>query len=193
METIKSVFTKPMYTGLFWLVIRAFVGYEFFTAGWEKIESGQWVGGDTGGAIAGFLKGGLTKTTGAHPEVQSWYAGLINNIFLPNATLFANLVALGETLVGLALIFGVLTKFAAFWGAVINFSLVAAGTTSSNPQMLAFEVAMIFAGAGVAYYGVDYFLMPYARKLLGIKAQAPAYEPTTELIGGSLPTPRPVR
>jgi len=33
METIKTVFTDPRYTGLFWLVLRLFVGYEFLTAG----------------------------------------------------------------------------------------------------------------------------------------------------------------
>src|SRR6476660_2839017 len=96
LATVKTVFTKPIYTGLFWLVLRVYVGYEFLTAGMEKWESGKWLGANTGGAIAGFLKGGLTKSTGAHPEVQSWYVGLTNNVFLPNATLFANLVALGE-------------------------------------------------------------------------------------------------
>jgi thiosulfate dehydrogenase [quinone] large subunit len=192
MNTIKAVFTKPIYTGLFWLVLRVFVGYEFLSAGIEKIESGKWLGAGGGAAISGFLKGGLAKATGAHPEVQSWYVGLVNNVFLPNATIFANMVAIGETLVGIALIFGVLTKFAAFWGAVMNLSFLAAGTSSSSPQMLAIEVAMIFAGAGVAYYGIDYFLMPFAKKVLHIGQTAADREHIRPTIPGSLPAPRPV-
>src|SRR3712207_8184732 len=53
------------------------------------------VGFESGGAIQGFLGGALKKAaTGEHPEVQGWYAGLVNNVFMPNATLFANMVAI---------------------------------------------------------------------------------------------------
>jgi uncharacterized membrane protein YphA (DoxX/SURF4 family) len=43
-STIKTVFTKAEYTGLFWLVLRVFVGYEFLSAGIDKVASGKWVG-----------------------------------------------------------------------------------------------------------------------------------------------------
>lgn len=192
-NAFKTVFTRPAYTGLMWLVLRLFVGYEFLTAGWEKVESGKWIGGN---AIDGFLQGALKKaTTGANPEVQGWYAGLINNVFLPNAALFSTLVALGELLVGLALIFGVLTRFAAFWGVVMNFAFLAAGTSSSNPQMIVIQVAALFAGAGVTYYGLDRFLMPYLKKLLHVGDQPG--KGTSNLVppklpaDGSLHTPRP--
>lgn len=180
MDTIKQVFTKPIYTGLFWLVLRVFVGYEFLTAGWSKITEG-WVGSDK---ISGFLGGALKKAaTGEHPEVQGWYADLVNNVFMPNATIFSGLVALGETFVGLALIFGVFTKFAAVNGAIMNLAFLAAGTSSSNPQMLVFQVAMVFAGAGVAYYGIDYFLMPYLKKALHIGTEKVAGAPPVRETG----------
>ena len=188
-NTFKLAFTKPAYTGLFWLVLRLFVGYEFVTAGLEKIESGKWIGGN---AISGFLKGALAKSTGQHPEVQSWYVTLTNNIFLPNAVLFSTLVALGETLVGLALIFGILTKFAAFWGAVMNLAFLGAGISSANPQMLAIEAAMVFAGAGVAFYGIDHFLMPYLKETLHIGTPVKATQPSTIPNRVSLPTAHPV-
>ena len=182
METIKTVFTNPRYTGLFWLVLRLFVGYEFLTAGWDKLMSGSWVGQN---AIGGFMKGALGKATGAHPEVQGWYVDLVNTVFLPNAALFSTLVVLGEVLVGLALIGGIFTKFAAGSGAVMNLAFLGAGTSSSNPQMLVMQVAMVFGGLGVAYYGIDRFLMPFlARSLrLGQAARQTA----------ALQTPRPVR
>ena len=192
MNTLRRVFTNPIYTGLFWLVLRIYVGYEFFTAGWEKLESGKWLGGD-GSSIAGFLKGGLGKATGAHPEVQGWYVDLTKNVFLPNAALFQNLVVLGEILVGLALIFGVFTKFSAVSGAIMNLAFVSAGTSSSNPTMLMFQVAMVFAGLGVGYYGIDYFLIPALKKALHIQPEVEPTKVSEAPSRGSLPTARPVR
>jgi len=144
--------------------------------------SGSWVGQN---AIGGFMKGALGKATGAHPEVQGWYVDLVNNVFLPNAALFSTLVVLGEVLVGLALIFGIFTKFAAGSGAVMNLAFLGAGTSSSNPQMLVMQVAMVFGGLGVAYYGIDRFLMPFLARSLrfGQAARQTA----------ALQTPRPVR
>jgi len=164
-NTFHTAFTTPAYTGLLWLAIRIFVAYEFISAGLEKWESGKWLGVGTGGAIAGFLKGGLAKATGAHPEVQPWYTDLTKNVFLPNADLFANLVAIGEVFVGTALLIGIFTRFAALCGATMNLAFLAAGTSSSNPQMLLFQVAILFGGAGVTYYAVDHFLMPYLGKV----------------------------
>jgi thiosulfate dehydrogenase [quinone] large subunit len=135
--------------------------------------------------------GALTKAaTGEHPEVQSWYVDLINGVFLPNAALFSTLVAVGEVLVGLALLFGIFTKFAAVNGAIMNIAFLAAGTSSSNPQMLVMQVAMVFGGVGVAYYGIDYFLMPLLKKALHIgqpEAEREAVAPRV-----SLPKARPV-
>jgi thiosulfate dehydrogenase [quinone] large subunit len=181
METIKTVFTNPRYTGLFWLVLRLFVGYEFLTAGWDKLMSGSWVGQN---AIGGFMKGALGKATGAHPEVQGWYVDLVNNVFLPNAALFSTLVVLGEVLVGLALIGGIFTKFAAGSGAVMNLAFLGAGTSSSNPQMLVMQVAMVFGGLGVAYYGIDRFLMPFLARSLRISrtVRVPARAEVTQTI-----------
>src|SRR6478672_2330256 len=169
-NTIRKVAGNAAFTGLFWLVLRLYVGYEFVTAGWEKVNSGQWLGTNTGGAISGFLKGALAKNVGAHPEVQNWYANLDKNVFLPNATLFANLVAIGELAVGLAILFGVFTKFSAFWGIILNLAFVSAGISSSNPTMIVFEVAMLFGGAGVAIYGIDFYLMPFLAKVLHTQA-----------------------
>jgi thiosulfate dehydrogenase [quinone] large subunit len=172
---------NPAFTGILWLIARIFVGYEFINAGWEKITSGEWVGGD---AISGFLQGAIAKSTGAHPEVQDWYVWLVNHVFLPNATLFSTLVALGEVSVGIALILGLFTKFAALMGAIMNFVFLAAGTSSVSPQMIVLEVAMVFAGAGVAFYAVDHFLMPNIARLFHVKAEEKPIAQT-----GSLPVP----
>ena len=51
------------------------------------------------------------------------YRGIVDSVVLPNIGLFSYVVAIGETLLGIALILGLATRYAAFAGAflVINF------------------------------------------------------------------------
>ena len=68
---------------------------------------------------------------------------------------------------GLALILGLVTHFAAGMGIVMNLAYLFAGTISKNPQMLVAEAAVAFAGIAAGYYGVDRYLIPYVRERLG--------------------------
>src|SRR5437879_2275952 len=111
----------PKYTGIIWLLVRLWLGYEWISAGIEKVfgeGSAAWVGPKAGTAVMGFLKGAIAKSALApgfdpvkttHPAVQTWYAYLVQNVFMPNATAFSYLVAFGELLVGVALIVGIFT------------------------------------------------------------------------------------
>lgn len=168
-----NALNQPKYTGILWLVVRLWLGYEWFTAGIEKAfgeGSAAWVGPKAGSAVAGFLKGAIAKSSlapgfdpvaNAHPAVQTWYAYLARDVFLPNATAFSYLVAYGEILVGVALILGVFTHFAALMGILMNLSYLFAGTTSTNPQMLVVGlVILLVGGVAVGYYGLDFFARP---------------------------------
>lgn len=37
-----------------WLVLRLYVGWEWLTAGWEKVQNPAWFGGQAGSALQGF-------------------------------------------------------------------------------------------------------------------------------------------
>lgn len=181
MDALKN----PKITGIVWLVVRLWLGYEWLMAGIEKAfgeGSAVWVGPKAGTAVTGFLKGAIAKSPLAdgfdpiknpHPAVQEWYATLVRDVFLPNATLFSYLVAYGEILVGLALIVGLFTRFAAFWGIVMNLAYLFAGTTSTNPQLLVVGlVVLLVGGVAVSYYGLDYFARPIeARLFKGVRAR----------------------
>jgi thiosulfate dehydrogenase [quinone] large subunit len=167
----------PKYTGIIWLAVRLWLGYEWISAGIEKVfgaGSAAWVGPKAGTAIMGFLKGAIAKSAlapgfdpaNAHPAVQTWYATLVQNVFIPNATAFSYLVAYGELLVGIALIVGLFTHFAALMGAIMNLAYLFAGTTSTNPQMLVVGlVILLVGGLAVGYYGLDFFARPMERTL----------------------------
>jgi thiosulfate dehydrogenase [quinone] large subunit len=189
MEALKKMVTDRKYTGIAWLLIRLFIGYQWLNAGWEKINEAAWVGDKVPTGIHGFLAGALAKTTGAHPAVFGWYGDFLNSVAIPNERIFSYMVAYGELLVGLALLVGLFTKWAAFWGAVMNLSFILAGSTSANGYMLAMEVALLFAGLGVSFYGLDTFVLPYLRKLIAAKvlhtapAPQPTFTPATKPVG----------
>jgi thiosulfate dehydrogenase [quinone] large subunit len=144
-----------------WLFVRLLLGVEWLRGAQEKIGAAGWTADPTGSAVTGFLNGALAKTSGAHPEVQAWFATLTNHVFLPHAVLFTYLVTYGELVVGIALVLGVCTRFAALGGAFLNFVFLSAGTTSSNPQMLVLAIALVLLGGSAGAYGLDRWAMPW--------------------------------
>jgi thiosulfate dehydrogenase (quinone) large subunit len=149
-----------------WTMIRLYLGYEWLVAGWGKLTNpaGVWVGAKAGAAVTGFLNGALTKTTGDHPDVSGWYASFLQQIALPNAVLFSYLVTFGEILVGVALILGLLTGVAAFFGGFMNASYLFAGTVSTNPLLLLLAILIVLAWRVAGYWGLDRWALP----LLGV-------------------------
>ncbi len=113
------------------------------------------VGSGAGGALRGFVNGALQKTSGDHPDVTGWYAGFLQSFVLPNATLWANMVALGEVLVGIGLILGALTGVAAFFGTVMNANYLLPGTLSTNPLLFILGTWLVLAWRVAGWWGLD--------------------------------------
>ena len=155
-----------MWMAPFWTVVRVYLGWLWLSAGLGKVFTDgwtfntAWVGPQAGGAVRGFLGRALELTAGDPPSVQPWYAWMIENVFMPNATIMSNLVAFGEVLVGLALILGFLTGISAFLGGLMNASFLLAGTVSSNPFMFILATWLVLAWRVAGYYGLDYWLLP---------------------------------
>jgi len=145
-----------------WTIIRLYLGYAWLTAGWGKLTNpaGVWVGAKSGTAVTGFIQGALTKTGGEHPDVGSWYAAFLERVALPNAVLFSYFVTFGEILVGVALILGLLTGFAAFFGGFMNASFLFSGAVSTNPVLLLLAILIILAWRVAGYWGLDRWALP---------------------------------
>lgn len=152
-------------TSLLWLVIRLYVGWEWLHAGWVKLHNPMWWGDTAGAPLTGFIQGALQKTTGAHPDVQVWYAEFLQNYVLPNVITWSHMVALGELLVGIALIAGFLVGVAAFFGAFMNFNYLLAGTVSMNPTFFLLGILLILAWRVAGYIGLDYYTIPKLSRL----------------------------
>lgn len=155
-------YRSATFTGVVWLAARLLLAYEFIPSGWGKLfgpGSAVWVGAKAGTAVTGYLNNALTLTGGDHPSVSQFYAWVIQNVMLPGAGIFTYLVAVGEVLVGVALLLGVFTRFAAAMALLMNMAFFYAGTVSSLPYVLPLEIAILLVGAYAGYLGVDGLLL----------------------------------
>jgi thiosulfate dehydrogenase (quinone) large subunit len=164
-EVEGPAFTRYLFgntrAGLFWLPIRIFIGFEWLTAGWEKLTGSGWV--DGGSALLGYWQRAVAiPAAPARPPVTfEWYRGFLQFLIDNHAQgWFAWIVTFGEIAVGLGVLLGVLTGIAAFFGATMNMSYMLAGSASSNPIMFAFAVGLMLAWRVAGYYGVDRYLLP---------------------------------
>lgn len=155
----KFFFANTMFAW-FWLIVRVYVGWEWFYAGWEKLQNPVWVGSKAGVAVHGFLNGALAKASGQHPDVQGWYADFLSGFVSQHTVGFSYLVTYGEILVGIALILGILTGIAAFFGSFMNMNYLLAGTVSVNPILFVLQLFLILAWRTAGWYGLDRYLLP---------------------------------
>jgi thiosulfate dehydrogenase (quinone) large subunit len=158
-----------------WLLVRLYVGYTWFTAGWGKltghsiapgsfgrpIRGGAWVfSAHSGVAMRGFVMSALSRANGPDPIVPNWYASFLQHVVLPNTGIFAYIITFGELAVGLGLLFGVITGITALFGSSMNFNYLCAGSVSINPVLIALSFFLILAWRIAGYYGADRYVIP---------------------------------
>ncbi len=143
-----------------WLPIRVWLGWQWLEAGLHKVESAAWM--QTGAALKGFLSGAVAAAANGQPVIHyTWYSNFLSMLISSGSYAWmAKLVAVGETLVGVALILGMFTGLAAFFGGFMNFNYLMAGTVSVNPMFLVLAVTLLVAWKVSGYIGLDYFLVP---------------------------------
>jgi thiosulfate dehydrogenase [quinone] large subunit len=159
---------ENMYAAGLMLVLRLYIGWMWLEAGLHKLGGGFDAAGFLKNAVANPV---LDKATGA--AVYPTFVAFLENFALPNVKLINFLIPVGETLVGLGLILGCFTTAAAFFGLMMNFMFLFAGTVSTNPWMVLLGTLIFIAGTNAGKFGVDYYLMPYLRKLFEKKPTAP--------------------
>lgn len=177
-----------------WLILRLYAGYEWLVAGIGKLGDPAWTGASAGSALTGFVKGALSKTAGSHPDVTGWYGTFLQNVVLPNAAVFGWIIAIGETLVGAALIVGLVTGIAAFFGGLMNVNYLLAGTVSTNPILFVIATWIVLAWRIAGWWGLDRWALPLLGtpwapgRLIGRAAPAreTASQPASGLSGESV-------
>ncbi len=152
-----------------WLPLRIWLGWQWIDASMHKINSPAWV--QTGDALKGFWSGIVVVPAEGRPAIAfDWYRNFIQAMLDAGTyTWFGKVVAYGELLVGIALIIGAFTGIAAFFGALMNWNFMMAGSASSNPMLFIIAVFIILAWKVAGHFGADYYLLrwlgtPWGRK-----------------------------
>jgi thiosulfate dehydrogenase [quinone] large subunit len=119
-----------------------------------------------------FFHAGLEKYMAPEPFSAAWFVGQSGTIVSPLMSPFSSgaglafvnlMIPLGQVLIGLALMLGVLTRFAAFWGAFLMFFFYfvnqewAFGFVNGNLMGLLLFVTVVVFGAG-RVWGLDGYL-----------------------------------
>jgi thiosulfate dehydrogenase [quinone] large subunit len=156
---IQTLFNDPR-AAILWLAVRVWLGYQWVEAGLHKVSNPAWT--QTGEALKGFWTGAIQVPAEGRPPITfEWYRSFIQFMLDAEAyTWFAKLVAYGEVLIGIALILGIFTGIAAFFGGFMNWNFMMAGSASSNPLLFVAALGLVMAWKIAGYIGLDYFVLP---------------------------------
>jgi len=157
---IQRLFSTTSWAWL-WLIVRLYVGYTWLTSGLGKLSNPAWM--QTGAALKGFWeKAAAVPDAPARPLIVfDWYRSFIE--FLLNGghyTWFAKMVTAGEILIGIALILGLFTGIAAFFGGFMNWNFMMAGTASINPVLFPLAILLVLAWKVAGRWGLDRWVLP---------------------------------
>jgi thiosulfate dehydrogenase [quinone] large subunit len=143
-----------------WLILRLYLGYEWLSAGLEKLTP-PWL--QTGTALQGFWTRAIqVPEAPARPPIAfGWYRDFIQFLLNSQSYIwFAKLIVAGEIIVGIMLLLGAFTGIAAFLGAFLNWNFMMAGSASINPLMFVFTILLILAWKTAGWLGLDRWLLP---------------------------------
>ncbi len=144
-----------------WAIVRIWLGYQWIQAASHKIGDAAWVGG--GAALKGFWEHAVAIPPAPAKAMITfgWYRSFLQYLLDIHAyTWFAKLVAYGELLIGIALILGAFVGIAAFFGGLMNWNFMMAGTASTNPMLFVVAILLVLAWKVAGYYGLDNYLLP---------------------------------
>jgi thiosulfate dehydrogenase (quinone) large subunit len=145
---------------IFWLPVRFFVGRDWLAAGLHKVSDPAWIGG--GEALRGYWERAVAIPETGRPAITyDWFRQFLQYMLDNNwHTWFAPLVAWGEVLVGIGLIVGAFVGLAAFFGTLMNFNFMLAGSASTNPVLFGLGVFLVLAWKVAGFWGLDRWLLP---------------------------------
>jgi thiosulfate dehydrogenase (quinone) large subunit len=143
-----------------WAVVRILLGLSWLQSGWGKVTGTGWM--DGGESLKGFWERIVVIPETGKPAIAfDWYRDFIQGMLDSGSySWFAKLVAVGEVLIGVALILGLFVGIAAFFGAFMNWNFMLAGSASTNPVLMVAAIFLVLAWKTAGYWGLDRFVLP---------------------------------
>jgi thiosulfate dehydrogenase [quinone] large subunit len=135
------------------LLLRLYLGSAFLNEARHKIGPGTWSGFITW--MPTFIAQHVQHGTGP-------YIAFLRDVVVPHGALFAALVAIGETAVGIAMLLGVTTRAAAAVGIILTTNYMLLNGTSltdvSNDRALLVGFIVVLLTAPGRVFGIDKYL-----------------------------------
>ncbi|HEX5164013.1 MAG TPA: DoxX family protein [Thermomicrobiales bacterium] len=147
-----------------WLVARVYLGWLWLDAGRQKLAEDGWM--DGGLALRGIWERSIqTPEQEQAPLAYSWYHDMLQFMLDHKWYVWAGpLVAVGETLLGIALILGFFTGLTAFLGSLLNAGIVLTGA-AANPFFFVLAIALMLAWRTAGLIGLDRWVLPLSGKI----------------------------
>ncbi|MDT7710353.1 MAG: thiosulfate dehydrogenase (quinone) large subunit [Pseudonocardiales bacterium] len=142
---------------LVWTAMRVWLGVMWFLTGVSKVwgaESAAFMHGGSG--VAGFAAHGT--------PAYGWWGVFLHDFVVPNAGWIAVLVAVGELLIGIALVFGAFTRVAAIASLALLFTYVMSGTASVCAFYALFAIVILATWRTSSWIGVDGLIAGYRQR-----------------------------
>jgi thiosulfate dehydrogenase [quinone] large subunit len=143
-----------------WLVARVYLGWLWLDAGRQKLREDAWM--DGGLAVKGFWERSLQSPEQSRPPIAyDWYRDIVQYMLDHHwYTWVAPLIAVTETLLGIALILGLFTGAVALIGSFVNINFMLVGTASTNPVLFVIAIALMLAWRTAGWIGLDRWVLP---------------------------------
>jgi thiosulfate dehydrogenase [quinone] large subunit len=156
---LAALFNNPRWAWI-WIPVRLYLAYVWINAGWAKIVNPAWM--ETGSALKGYWTNAVKIADPAHPTIAyDWYRAFIQ-VLLDGGhyVWFAKLVAIGELMVAIALLLGLLTGLSALFAGFMNWNYMMAGSAGVNPVLFVLALLLLLAWKTAGWWGLDRWILP---------------------------------
>jgi len=156
----QSLFGSTRWAWL-WLVVRLWLGIDWLQHGWEKVGNPAWT--QTGLALKGYWTRAIAvpDAPAKPPIAYDWYRSFIEALLDGgHYTWFAKLIVFSEFAIGIALVLGVVVGLTAFFGALMNWNFMMAGTAATNPVLFTLSILLMLAWRNAGWWGADRWILP---------------------------------
>ena len=141
-----------------WTAMRVWLGVMWIQAGTAKLWGAEAAGfiHHNGAGVAGFAAHGT--------PAYSWWGSFLHSFVVPNAGAIGVLVAVGEFAIGVALVAGLFTRFAALGSLALLFTYVMSGTASVCAFYAAIAIVILVMWRTSSWIGADGLISAYRQR-----------------------------
>jgi uncharacterized membrane protein YphA (DoxX/SURF4 family) len=139
--------------GFLLVPLRLFIGIGWIRAGIEKFLNPSWSSGEA-----------LSKFLTENETFSPFYKFFIDDVFIPQASVFANLISFGQVLTGISIFSGTFTNIGLLIAIFMNLNFVLMGKTLPSAFYIIIQVELLLMDTG-AMMGFDALLnkkIPYS-------------------------------